>query len=123
MKVPGIQRLFVSLSHEEGVFHVLFPFPSPSRLFQSSVIDPFTSCCLIISTQHLLGEGAYSTVYRVKRKSDNCEYALKRVKLDKLSEKEKQNALNEVRILASCRHPNLIAYKEAFIEESTNSLW
>lgn len=40
-----------------------------------------------------------------------------------LSEKEKQNALNEVRILASIRHPNIVGYKEVFIEETTNSLW
>lgn len=40
-----------------------------------------------------------------------------------LSEKEKQNALNEVRILASIQHTNIIAYKEAFLEEVSNSLW
>jgi NIMA (never in mitosis gene a)-related kinase len=33
--------------------------------------------------------------------SDLKEYALKQVKINKLSEKEKINALNEVRILAS----------------------
>lgn len=70
-----------------------------------------------------LGEGAYSSVYKVKRLIDNSEYALKRVKLGNLSDKEKQNALNEVRILASVRHPNIIGYKEAFLDESTNSLW
>jgi NIMA (never in mitosis gene a)-related kinase len=42
--------------------------------------------------------------------SDNVEYALKKVKLGNLSEKEKQNALNEVRILASIRHPNIVGY-------------
>jgi NIMA (never in mitosis gene a)-related kinase len=31
--------------------------------------------------------------------------------------KERENALNEVRILASISHPNVVAYKEAFIEE------
>ena len=45
------------------------------------------------------------------------EYALKQVKILKLSEKEKSNALNEVRILASIRHPNVIGYKEVFIDE------
>jgi NIMA (never in mitosis gene a)-related kinase len=35
-------------------------------------------------------------------------YALKKVKLENLSEKEKQNALNEVRILASIRNFNII---------------
>lgn len=70
-----------------------------------------------------LGEGAYSSVYKVKRLADNAEYALKRVKLGNLSEKEKQNALNEVRILASIRHPNIIGYREAFLDEASNSLW
>lgn len=70
-----------------------------------------------------LGEGAYSSVYKVKRLVDSSEYALKRVKLGNLSDKEKQNALNEVRILASVRHPNIIGYKEAFLDEASNSLW
>ena len=48
-----------------------------------------------------IGEGAYSTVYTVRRKSDNQLYALKKVKIKALTPKEKQNALNEVRILAS----------------------
>jgi NIMA (never in mitosis gene a)-related kinase len=51
-----------------------------------------------------LGEGAYSTVYKVIRNLDGEEYALKKVKLDKLSDKEVENALNEVRILASIRN-------------------
>ena len=50
-----------------------------------------------------LGEGAYSIVLKVRRLADNNIYALKKVKLLKLSEKEKQNALNEVRILASVK--------------------
>lgn len=40
----------------------------------------------------------------------------------KLSAKEKENALNEVRILASIKHPNICSYKEAFFEEATQSL-
>lgn len=43
--------------------------------------------------------------------------------MQKLSDKEKENALNEVRILASIRHPNIIAYKEAFIDDASQSLW
>lgn len=41
----------------------------------------------------------------------------------KLSDKEKENALNEVRILASIRHPSIVAYREAFIDEASSSLW
>ena len=69
-----------------------------------------------------LGDGAYSVVYKVKRKQDNNIYALKKVKLKGLSEKEKQNALNEVRILASVKSNFVISYKEAFIDEEESSL-
>lgn len=37
--------------------------------------------------------------------------------MDPLSVKERENALNEVRILASIKHPNVVGYKEAFIED------
>jgi NIMA (never in mitosis gene a)-related kinase len=40
-----------------------------------------------------------------------------------LSDKEKENALNEVRILASIKHVNVISYKEAFIDPTSGSLW
>jgi len=69
------------------------------------------------------GEGAYSSVYKVKRIIDNQEYALKKVKLNDLSDKEKLNALNEVRILASIRSPHIICYKEVFMTENSNYLW
>lgn len=59
----------------------------------------------------------------MKRLTDNQEYALKKVKLSKLSDKEKQNALDEVRILASIQSPYLVSYKEAFVDEGSNSLW
>ena len=39
-----------------------------------------------------------------------------------LSEKEKQNAMNEVRILASINHPNVIRYKEAFMDKDNTHL-
>lgn len=70
----------------------------------------------------LLGEGAYSAVYKVLRLADREIYALKKVKLPSLSDKEKQNALNEVRLLASVRHENIIAYKEAFFDDKTRCL-
>jgi len=42
--------------------------------------------------------------------------------LKNLSEKEKENAINEVRILASIKHPNIISYKEAFVDKASESL-
>ena len=42
--------------------------------------------------------------------------------MGKLSVKEKENALNEVRILASFQHRSIVGYKEAFFEDSTSCL-
>ncbi len=61
-------------------------------------------------------------MFQVRRKADQKQYALKQVKMADLSEKEKENALNEVRLLASIKHPNIIAYREAFLDESSSSL-
>ena len=69
-----------------------------------------------------IGEGAYSTVYTVKRIEDGKIYALKKVKIKKLTTKEKSNALNEVRILASINSPYVISYKESFIDEADQTL-
>ena len=69
-----------------------------------------------------LGEGAYSTVFKVRRNIDNKIYALKKVKLLNLSEKEKENSLNEVRILASVKSNFVVSYKEAFFDEKDNTL-
>ena len=43
--------------------------------------------------------------------------------MENLKQKDKINALNEVRILASIRHPNIVTYKESFVDEESNSLW
>jgi NIMA (never in mitosis gene a)-related kinase len=70
----------------------------------------------------ILGKGAYSSVVLVKRYEDNKTYAMKRVKIGQLSYKDKQNALNEIRILASLSHINIIGYKEAFFDDITQTL-
>ena len=69
-----------------------------------------------------LGEGAYSTVFKVMRTVDGKTYALKKVKLLNLSDKEKENALNEVRILASVKSNYVVSYKEAFFDEKDRTL-
>lgn len=69
-----------------------------------------------------LGKGAFGTVILSKRKSDGQKYAMKRVKIAKMNTKDQTNALNEVRVLASLNHPNVIDYKEAFYDDESSSL-
>ena len=70
-----------------------------------------------------IGDGSYSSVFKVRRVEDGQIYALKKVKIQNLSDREKENALNEVRILASVKNTYVAAYKEAFFDEPTSSLW
>ena len=69
-----------------------------------------------------IGKGSFSQVYLVKRKKDSKIYALKSVYLEMLEKKQQESSINEVRILASVQHPNVISYKEAFWDDNTNSL-
>lgn len=69
-----------------------------------------------------LGRGAFSTVFKVCRLADNEVYALKKVQLSNLKPKDIENALNEIRILASIKHPNVIGFREAYLEEDTREL-
>jgi NIMA (never in mitosis gene a)-related kinase len=58
-----------------------------------------------------LGSGSFSEVFKVKRLTDGSLYAMKKVTLPLLSQREQQLALNEVRILASVRNEHVISYK------------
>lgn len=69
-----------------------------------------------------LGEGSFSTVYKVKRISDSKIYALKKVRMNNLKDKEKLSAINEIRILASLDSPYIVGYKEAIYDEKLNLL-
>ena len=69
-----------------------------------------------------LGEGAFGSVCIVTNKTDKKIYAMKTVKMSKLDKKEQQNALNEIRILYSLNHKNIIGYKDAFYDETTRTL-
>lgn len=72
--------------------------------------------------QKVLGKGAFGTVIKVKNKNNGLIYAMKRINLLAISDEEIQAALNEIRLLYSLTHPNIINYKEAFYDKPTNSL-
>ena len=69
-----------------------------------------------------LGKGAFGNVCLVTRKEDQKIYAMKTINIGKLDLKDRESSLNEIRILASLRHPNIIDYKEAFYDDNTKTL-
>lgn len=73
----------------------------------------------------VVGDGTYATVYRANKSDDRRkkDYALKVVHLTKFDEKEKQNIMNEIAILAKIKHPNILALEEAFVVKDKYLLW
>ena len=69
-----------------------------------------------------LGKGAFGSVCLVTRKADKTIYAMKSINIGKLDQNQREASLNEIRILASLNHPNIIGYKEAFYDENSRTL-
>ena len=69
-----------------------------------------------------LGKGAFGSVCLVTRKADKRIYAMKSINIGKLDQNQREASLNEIRILASLNHPNIIGYKEAFYDENSRTL-
>ena len=70
----------------------------------------------------LLGKGSFGSVNIVTRKLDKKIYAMKRVNLSHSPKNEIEAALNEIRLLASLNHPNIIGYKETFYDNPSFTL-
>ena len=58
-------------------------------------------------TVRRLGKGSFGQVWLVKRLCDETSYAMKRMNLHKVHKDVVAAALNEVRLLASLRHPSV----------------
>jgi NIMA (never in mitosis gene a)-related kinase 1/4/5 len=69
-----------------------------------------------------LGSGSFGQVRLVRSKDNQQLYALKSVSLNRLSQKEKYSALNEVRLLASFDIPYVIKYEGSFFNQETQEL-
>jgi len=64
-----------------------------------------------------LGKGSYGSVSKVERITDGQVYALKEVNIRRLAPREREDALNEIRILASIKSRNIARYCDAFVEK------
>ena len=70
-----------------------------------------------------LGSGSFGRVIKVYAKNDPfVPLAIKIIKMASLNEKERDGALNEIRLLASINSPYVIAYQDAFFNNADNTL-
>ena len=56
-------------------------------------------------------------MYVAKYKKDNELYAIKKVNLKEMSERDREATELEVELLQKLRHTNIVSYKESFIDK------
>ena len=63
-----------------------------------------------------IGVGSYGSVFQVKfrKRGDNSQACLKKIRMDNVSPKERAAAHQEVKLLASLNHPYVLKYNESF---------
>ena len=67
----------------------------------------------------LLGEGSFGKAYLVESIETKTLYVIKTIELGAMSEEDKQEAITESRIHEKLNHPNIIKFKEVFLEKKT----
>ncbi|XP_015439141.1 PREDICTED: serine/threonine-protein kinase Nek5-like [Dufourea novaeangliae] len=65
----------------------------------------------------LLGQGTFGSVYLVRRKNDSKPFVVKEQALNAVNALPFKNILGEVQCLHKLRHPNIVAYYGAWIED------
>ena len=63
-----------------------------------------------------IGKGSYGHVYKVYKKDTNRQYAMKKINITTMSHYEKQNIINELRILSTHKCPFIVRFKTAFVQ-------
>jgi NIMA (never in mitosis gene a)-related kinase len=68
-------------------------------------------------SQRVIGRGAFGTAFLVRNQADSRLYVMKRLTLEHMSKKERDDALNECTVMMKLRrHPNIIRVHEYFEE-------
>lgn len=63
-----------------------------------------------------IGSGSYGQVYLVRNKFEGKNYVVKKIKIRDMSDKDRENTEQEVRLLQKMRHANIVAYKDSYID-------
>jgi NIMA (never in mitosis gene a)-related kinase len=70
----------------------------------------------------VLGKGSFGTAYLVERKTDNQKLVMKTNQMLRISKEERQDIINEAKVMEHVQHPNLTQFVEFFEEKSTGKL-
>ncbi|KAL6747220.1 kinase-like domain-containing protein [Haematococcus lacustris] len=67
-----------------------------------------------------VGQGQYGVAYKARHKLDGSLYCIKRIGLS--AKDDQSSALKEAQLLSQLDHPNIIGYKESFIDPKDGAL-
>ncbi|RKP12123.1 kinase-like domain-containing protein, partial [Piptocephalis cylindrospora] len=70
-----------------------------------------------------IGRGSYGVIYKVQRFADNKMLVAKTVKYAHMSNRERQQVVEEVQVLRSLNHPNIVKYIDRQIDLDTKILY
>ena len=68
----------------------------------------------------IIGQGMYGRVYKALNKIENKYYAIKCLNFKDITEKERKNIEMEVNLLKELKHPNIVLYKDSFLDKENN---
>jgi serine/threonine protein kinase len=66
----------------------------------------------------IVGKGSFGYAMLVQAVSDRKLYVMKVIDVSRMDRKQKEEALNEVHVLKSMRHPYIVTYRESFMNKS-----
>jgi len=62
-----------------------------------------------------IGQGSYGRAVLVKDRDDKL-YVMKIIDMSRMDSKQRKDAINEVRVLSSLKHPYIVSYRESYTE-------
>ncbi|KAL1522808.1 hypothetical protein AB1Y20_017778 [Prymnesium parvum] len=66
----------------------------------------------------IIGKGAFGAAVLVQARNDpRQQYVIKQVDVTRLKPKEREEAKKEIKLLASFAHPNIVKYRDSFLEQ------
>lgn len=65
----------------------------------------------------VIGKGTFGKAILVKEKESGKLYIMKQISISTLSKKERDEAINEVKVLSSLKHENIVSYVTSFMSD------
>ena len=66
----------------------------------------------------VIGKGSFGSVHLARHRVDRSQFVVKKISLSRAPKSERESARREVRLLSLLKHPNIIGYKESWMDRT-----